>query len=375
MSNEIYSKILVLITLASLGSLLSSTVSASTENESNFDGSESVTKKVSGRYVDSDLGLELEFPMNWTGVEAKVPSGGDIPIDKIVLVSPQMPSMPLPSNTTFLDYTGIIMIFSGDITDILSGEYASSTTGIMSEENEQSDSDFDCQTSDEVNIRRIGDQKKILAFEATGECSFPIGKLKMKIYLTGVQDDKIVYIIFAALSDRGYDDLIQDFEDTVSTVRLDETTDISDNSNYVSTGEFQLSEQTAVVEGNPYEIEILSNSEVSEFEFDEQNKRLSFTVSGQNGTSGTTSIEIGRVLEPPYNVKIDGSFMENGTLLISDATTGEYTLNLNYDHSVHEIEISGANVVPEFPIHMIAFVSGLAGIFALASRTRFWVRN
>lgn len=346
-----------------MGSLLPSTAASASI--------ESAAKNVSGRYVDSELGLELEFPVNWTGVEAKLPSGGDIPIDKMVLVYSQMPSMPLPSNTTFLDYSAFIMIFSGDITDILSGEYASSTAGIVSEENEQSDFDFDCQTSDEVNIKRIGDQKEILAFEATGECSFPIGKLKMKIYGTAVQDDKIVYIIFAALSGRGYDHLIRDFEDTVATLRLDETTDISDSSNYVSTGEFQLSAQTAVVEGNPYEIEILSNSEVSEFEFDEQNRRLSFTVSGQNGTTGTTSIEIGRVLEPPYHVKIDGRLMENGTLLIADDTTGKYTLNLNFGHSVHEIEISGANVVPEFPIQMIAFVSGFVGIVALAGRTRF----
>ncbi len=118
------------------------------------------------------------------------------------------------------------------------------------------------------------------------------------------------------------------------------------------------------------QLEIQSNSRIADFTFDEENRQITFTVEGEDGTTGTTSIAIDRLLEGPYTVTVDGVTVED-VMVIEDTGTGETILMINYDHSVHEITITGMQVVPEFPVTVILAAAAIGSAVAL-TRGRSW---
>jgi hypothetical protein len=95
------------------------------------------------------------------------------------------------------------------------------------------------------------------------------------------------------------------------------------------------------------QVEIQSSSEISDFSFDTASKRISFKVTGDNGTQGTTIISVGGVLKGPYSVSINGQPISDFETMKS-GVTGETSIKLTYGHSPKEVVITGTEVVPEF---------------------------
>ncbi|HEX2013976.1 MAG TPA: hypothetical protein VLA68_01990, partial [Nitrososphaera sp.] len=94
-------------------------------------------------------------------------------------------------------------------------------------------------------------------------------------------------------------------------------------------------------------LDLKSNSTISDFMLEEENKRVTFKVDGENGTIGVTEIPIGRILEGPYTVTIDGQATSNFEVTPAGASQ-EAVMRISYTHSVHDVSIAGTNVVPEF---------------------------
>jgi hypothetical protein len=94
---------------------------------------------------------------------------------------------------------------------------------------------------------------------------------------------------------------------------------------------------------------------------------VTFTVDGETGTGGTTEISIGRVLEGPYTVTIDGQAATN--VQESTSASGEAMLTISYTHSTHDVAVTGTNVVPEFPIAAVAAIAAVIGVVAVVGRT------
>jgi hypothetical protein len=92
---------------------------------------------------------------------------------------------------------------------------------------------------------------------------------------------------------------------------------------------------------------VLSNSTVSEFAFNSTVGALSFTVSGQSGTTGFVNLTVAKALISDINhlqVYLDG----NPLTYSSSSTDYFYIIQFNYHHSTHHVLVSlGTQSAPE----------------------------
>ena len=127
-------------------------------------------------------------------------------------------------------------------------------------------------------------------------------------------------------------------------------------------------------EGKDFDVEVASNSTVvANPTFDEQNKKLSFTVQGDAGTKGVTQITIPKsLLNGDLTVMIDGNAMAQTDVVKTVDTDTETTLELNYHHSTHQIDIVGTNAIPEFStVASLVLVVSLVSVIVLSQTRRF----
>ena len=126
-------------------------------------------------------------------------------------------------------------------------------------------------------------------------------------------------------------------------------------------------------EGKDFDVQIATNSSsVTNMKFDESGKKISFTVQGETGTKGVTEVKIPKsLLSGNLTVMIDGQVMSQSDVIEKDDTTDDVTLELNYHHSTHQIDIVGANAVPEFSsLTPIILVISILSVIVLSMKTR-----
>jgi MG2 domain-containing protein len=123
-------------------------------------------------------------------------------------------------------------------------------------------------------------------------------------------------------------------------------------------------------EGKNFSVNISSNSTVRDVEFEQQEKKISFHVEGQTGTMGITQITIPKsLLSGQMTVSIDGKVIppeSSDVVTIADTEEG-MTLEINYHHSEHTIEVSGTNVVPEFPLSIIVMAGAISAVIVVTT--------
>ncbi|MEW6603210.1 MAG: MG2 domain-containing protein [Thermoproteota archaeon] len=128
-------------------------------------------------------------------------------------------------------------------------------------------------------------------------------------------------------------------------------------------------------EGEAFEVEITSNSNVDNVEFKQAEKRISFVVEGETGTRGVTEITIPKaMLSGEMMALIDGEVVtaESNDVIVKSNTETEVAFEINYSHSEHTVEVTGTNVTPEFPVSaliMTAAVASIIGLFVVARKT------
>jgi len=126
--------------------------------------------------------------------------------------------------------------------------------------------------------------------------------------------------------------------------------------------------RTVVVAGANVNVDIRTNSTIGQFTLDEPNKRVSFTVDGETGTAGTAEIDIGKMLNGPYTVTIDGQATTD--FEVTNGGSADAVMTINYTHSEHDVVVTGTSVVPEFPVVMIGAIAAIVGVVAILGRTR-----
>ncbi len=127
--------------------------------------------------------------------------------------------------------------------------------------------------------------------------------------------------------------------------------------------------------GKDFSVQVETNSsDVSDIKFDEQGKKLSFTVQGETGTKGVTEVTIPKsLLSGDLTVMIDGQVMAQSDVVETADTNDEVTLELNYHHSTHQIDIVGTNAAPEFGSLVSAvLVFSIVSIIILSMKTRIF---
>lgn len=131
------------------------------------------------------------------------------------------------------------------------------------------------------------------------------------------------------------------------------------------------------VEGHDaFDVNIASNSKVSAVAFKEEEKKISFVVEGETGTKGTTQVSIPKaLLSGQMTVMIDGKVMAADDVIVTSNTEATTTLEINYHHSVHEIDIIGTNAVPEFgTIASLILVVSIISVIAISAKTQLMPR-
>jgi hypothetical protein len=144
-----------------------------------------------------------------------------------------------------------------------------------------------------------------------------------------------------------------------------ENTSISSLKELVFNTAFQGSYQYV---GVTYYVPVLSNSTVSNFNFD-LNGTLSFSVDGPLGTSGFCNITIPRSLLDVHTtnewiITVEGNIIQHDQCNITQ--NAEYTfIYIPYTHSTHTIAVKGTIVVHEMPPNILPQILVLASLIAV----------
>jgi len=109
-----------------------------------------------------------------------------------------------------------------------------------------------------------------------------------------------------------------------------------------------------IIDMGVYFVSTISNSTISDFNFNQSLKQIGFNMTGTSGTMGFCNIEVPASL-------MSGSFSvyRDGVLLVKDVDYTQtyngthYAFQTTCNHSIHNIRIVSTVVVPEFPSFLI----------------------
>jgi hypothetical protein len=303
---------------------------------------------VSGAYANEETGVEIVFPDGWEGMEISA------------------------------EGSTIVSVYPGGLEGITGEGIPSAMSLIVSEkteveepdpeepQNAPEDSTVDCGQATVSNVNVAG----VTAIQSVIECTIDGESMKTKTVIVETEARWVMASFMGPSAE--YDENIGEFDSSVGTLEVDGAIDaegIPGGSVDIDVGiELTAMTMTVQIAGEDVDVAIRSSSTISEFALDEENKRLSFTVDGEDGTEGTTEISIGRVLEGPYTVTIDGQAATD--VEETTSASGEAMLTISYTHSIHDVDVTGTNVVPEFPVVVIGAIAAIVGVVAVLSRTK-----
>lgn len=296
--------------------------------------------EVSGKYTNEQVGVEVVFPDGWTGVETSFGS--------TLSVSVRDPST---ANSDFPKSMSLSVVPKVEAMDAAQAKAEIEKT------------DVEC---NDPTIRSIEVSGKS-GQEYTIECTRPDGtQYKMVGAFVFTESRQVTLLYMAKLADFEADE--DKFDAALKTLKVEGAVDAEGGTNLGL--ELKSVIHSVLVKGKNVDLALTTTSTISNFRLEEQNKRLSFTVDGQSGTEGTTEIPIGKVLEGPYAVTIDGQSTTN--FQVTNEGTREAAIRISYTHSTHEITVTGTNVVPEFPAVMIGAIAAIIGVAAIVGRTNLF---
>lgn len=124
------------------------------------------------------------------------------------------------------------------------------------------------------------------------------------------------------------------------------------------------------IDNQTFAVTFASNSALDGFEFKQQEKAVSIFAEGPTGTTGVLEISIPKaLLSGEMAVFIDGNLASEDQVLLKSDTESQTTFEINYGHSIHQIEVTGTSVVPEFPpVLALTLVAATVGSIAIAMR-------
>jgi hypothetical protein len=129
-------------------------------------------------------------------------------------------------------------------------------------------------------------------------------------------------------------------------------------------------------EAQNFTVSIASNSGINDFQFKQPEKRVSFLVEGDAGTKGVAEVTIPKaLLSGEMSVFMDQNLVAEEDVIVKSETDATTTFEINYQHSIHRMEVTGTSVVPEFPLSSLAVIAGVVGIIVAISRSKLSLGN
>jgi hypothetical protein len=125
------------------------------------------------------------------------------------------------------------------------------------------------------------------------------------------------------------------------------------------------------INNQTFAVTYASNSALDGFEFKEQEKTVSIFAEGSTGTTGVLEISIPKaLLSGEMAVFIDDNLASEEQVLLKTDTENLTIFEISYSHSIHQIEVTGTSVTPEFPFAALAAAVAIGSALLLLSRTR-----
>lgn len=297
-------------------------------------------EEVSGTYTNAEEGVEITFPDGYSGFEVAQTSE-----TTLVMTSPGGLSESDPETMSTI---GLLVTDKGgrDITD------PSSVTQDVIDCNQPS-----------IESRTVAG---VQGYEITVECPNTSQMWRM---VAAETEDRIVGVMYMAPSSKFEADLGK-FDAAVDSLKIQDAINSQAPSDAPAGDGTAPSTLEVTVGGESIEVQVESSSQISDFGLDEETKTISFAVDGEGDTS---VVAVGAVLEGPYVVTIDGQ--ETNDFEESTNEQGVKTITLPHGAGEHEVNITGTQVVPEFPVAALGVVAALIGIVAVIGRTRFGGRR
>jgi hypothetical protein len=291
------------------------------------------TQMGSDTYSDPANGIDFFLPDGWVGHE--------IALQNVTTIV----AYPEKNSALASDKVGIIV----SIQDL------AETMASYTEDNDADANDV-CSSPKEEHVVSVSETLDMEWFEH--DCKF-YGESEARVRTYATYSMDLILSLSIVASDRSVlektmpliDSMIRSIsiKDAINAFRTDEYDYLFGTVSY---------NQTATAMNQTYTVHLsTTSSKITQFSFDESQKQVSFTVTGGNGTGGSTTVLVGGILQGPYVVTVDGSPSEDYALRYYE-NTNETGVTVRHSHSPHEITITGTVVVPEFHGIAVIFVGG-----------------
>lgn len=303
---------------------------------------------ITGTYTDPSLGLTIELPEGWSGFG----------FPGFAMINPGGPTLFDPSA---MGSQATMMIVSVNVTEISKSPGFSNLSEAVPLPTTHN-STFSC--NEKLTYEKLNE---LIVMHAFSECQDPNDKSRYSvsnIYNTA-RKGQIIGVGLSSNSPDSYREHLNAFEESLKTLRLESAIDhrtVWFEPLGVKSNTFEIE-----ADGSRLDLEIDSSSEISQLEFIQGQKTLSFHTEGTNGTLGLTIIPIGKLLEGPYTVLIDGKSVQPGRIF-DDQVANVTRIEVQYEQSEHDIVIMGTNVTPEFEISLIIVLSSVMAATLVLAR-------
>ena len=126
-----------------------------------------------------------------------------------------------------------------------------------------------------------------------------------------------------------------------------------------------------VQNGYTFNVTMMSNSSISDFNFSKSLKQISFNVTGPTSKTGYCNVSIPEgLLWGDFTVYKDGALLTKDVDYVQTYNETHYTFCINYSHTTHIIEIQGTEVIPELSSAIILPILMIATVFPVILRRR-----
>jgi hypothetical protein len=297
---------------------------------------------VSGTYENDAAGVEITFPDGWEGAAIQTDFGLIVAVSEGGMVSENPTKM-----------MGLMIMDKSKVED------APTDPSDFS----MDDNTSTCESASTSTVQVSG----VTATQILVQCTDDGVTLKSKMITLQSETRWISAVYMAPVAD--FDASVSEFDNAVGTLEVDGAASMEGGASVDVDLPLQLRAQTVMLAGESLRVDVRTSSTISEFRLNEGSKTVSFKADGQTGTEGTTEIPIGKMLNGPYSVTIDG---ETTTDFDVSGAGANAVMTISYSHSIHDVAITGASVVPEFPVAAIAIIAALVGIVAVVGRTKLF---
>ena len=125
-----------------------------------------------------------------------------------------------------------------------------------------------------------------------------------------------------------------------------------------------------------YDVGVLSNSSITNFEFSQSEKSISFSVNGTDGTTGFCNVSIpADLMWGDFSLYLDDVALVEGVDYTETYNGTHYLFSINYVHSSHIVELVSTEVIPDFAAWLFLPFLMLATLLGFALRKRLKKRT